>query len=151
MNHFPFRLTVLSGLLFALTATHQVRADERTLVEMPEPMQTHMLGNMRGHLRALDEILGHLATGETEAAGAVAEQQLGIASLDDHGAAHLASVMPPAMQEIGTAMHKAASRFSQIAQDAEVEQTYAAQQKVFGALQDVLAQCNACHAGYRLR
>lgn len=151
MHPFSFRLTMISALFFAVTASHQARADERTLVELPEPMQTHMLGNMRSHLRALEEILGHLASGETEAAGTAAEQQLGLSSLDDHGAAHLASMMPPAMQATGTEMHKAASRFAQVAQDAEVQQTYAAQQKVFGALQDITAQCNACHAAYRLR
>lgn len=151
MHFFLFWIAAPVIAVLALASPHQVRADERALVEMPQPMQAHMLGNMRSHLRALEDIFGHLAAGDTRAAGLVAEQQLGLGSLNDHGAAHLASAMPPAMQAIGTEMHKAASRFAQIAQDAEVEQTYAGQQKVFGALQDITAQCNACHAGYRLR
>ncbi|HEY9163420.1 MAG TPA: hypothetical protein VIN57_02330 [Magnetovibrio sp.] len=151
MRQLSFRLATIAGLLFALITNQHAHADERTLVEFPAPMQEHMLSNMRSHLRALDEILANLAVGNTQAAGLVAEQQLGLGSLDDHGAAHLAAMMPQPMQDIGTEMHKAASRFAQTAQDAEVEQSYAAQQKVFGALQGILVQCNACHSGYRLR
>jgi len=147
------RKSLFTAILFLAMTHHgpQARADERTLVAMPEPMQAHMLANMRGHLRALDEMLNHLAAGDVDSAGAVAEKQLGLGSLDDHGAAHLAGFMPPQMQAFGTEMHMAASRFAQVVQDADVEQTFAAQKKVFAALQDITAQCNACHASFRIR
>jgi len=127
------------------------RADDRQLVEMPAQLQEHMLGNMRGHLRALDAILAALAVGDTGEAARIAEQQLGLSSLDDHGAAHLATFMPAEMQAIGTELHRAASRFAQSAENAELEHTYEAQQQVFAALQGITAACNACHAGYRIR
>lgn len=133
--------------LFA-SASH---ADDRTLVDMPAPMQEHMLGNMRDHLRALEEMFSALAEGDTKTAATVAEQRLGLSSLDDHGAAHLAGFMPPAMQAAGTELHKAASRFVQAAQNAELEHTFESQQKVFAALQDITAACNACHGGFRIR
>ena len=37
---------------------------------MPAMLQEHLLGNMRDHLRALDEILGLLAEGKVDEAGA---------------------------------------------------------------------------------
>ena len=143
----------VTAFVFTLFVFTPIRAsaDERTLVEMPAPMQSHMLGNMRGHLRALEEIFDLLAAGDADGAAAVAEKQLGLGSLDDHGAAHLATFMPTQMQAFGTEMHKAASRFTQAAQDADVAQTFAAQQKVFAALQDITAQCNACHSSFRIR
>ncbi len=125
--------------------------DDRELVPLPEPMQAHMLANMRDHLQALDEMLAALAAGDADAAGRIAETRIGMSSLDDHGAAHMAPFMPKPMQDAGTSMHRAASRFALVVQDADVEQTYAAQRKVFGALQEIVAACNACHAAYKLR
>lgn len=146
----PFTF-IFAAMLAILLSAPLAQADERTLVQLPAPMQEHMLGNMRDHLRALEEILGFLALGEVNAAGTVAEQRLGLASLDDHGAAHLAGFMPDSMQAFGTQMHKAASRFTQAAQNADVERTYESQQKVFDALRDITTQCNACHAHFRIR
>lgn len=151
MRSLLFRLFSTVLVFSTLIYGHSASADDRALVEMPAPMQAHMLSNMRSHLRALDKILGLLAAGDVSAAGTIAENQLGLASLDDHGAAHLATLMPPAMQAFGTEMHKAASRFAQTAQDADIERTFEAQQNVFAALQDITAQCNACHANYRIR
>lgn len=140
------------GALFTTPALGTAaRADERQMVEMPPPMQEHMLANMRGHLRALDDILAALSAGDVNEAGSIAEQELGLSSLDDHGAAHLASFMPEGMQAAGTELHRAASRFVVAAGDAELEHTYEAQQKVFAALQAITAACNACHASYRIR
>ena len=126
-------------------------ADERELVEMPAPMQEHMLGNMRDHLHALDDIMAALASDDVNTAVQVAEQRLGLSSLDDHGAAHMAPYMPEGMRAIGTELHKAASRFVNAATEAEMENTVEAQRKMFGALQGITKVCNACHDGYRIR
>jgi len=137
-----------ASLLLAATPTW---ADDRELVELPVPMAAHMMANMRDHLRALEDMLAALALGDVAAAGTVAETRLGMSSLDSHGAAHMAPMMPAPMQAIGTAMHRAASRFVTVAQDADVAASYAAQQEVFAALRDITTQCNACHAAYRIR
>jgi cytochrome c556 len=142
---------VPAAMLSILLSAPFAHADERTMVEMPAPMQEHMLGNMRDHLYALNEILDALAQGNTAEASAVAEQRLGLSSLDDHGAAHLAGFMPPEMQAAGTELHKAASRFIQAAENAEMEHTFEAQQKVFGALQGITSACNTCHTSFRIR
>ncbi|MGC2857049.1 hypothetical protein ACM64Y_16370 [Novispirillum sp. DQ9] len=147
---------MLKGLMLALAAAITVlggaaaatAGDERELVEMPPPMAAHMLANMRDHLRALEEMLGALAAGDVTTAGHVAEHRLGMSSLDNHGAAHMAPMMPEGMRAIGTEMHRAASRFVTAAQDASVGGDHPA---VYAALRDITAQCNACHAAYRVR
>lgn len=142
------------GWLFALaliTGPAMAQEDSRELVEMPAMMQAHMLANMRDHLQALDEMLGHLAKGNAGDAGQVAESRLGLSSLDDHGASHIAKFMPDAVAAAGTEMHRAASRFVIAAQDAEFATGTEAQQAVFGALQEVTSACNACHQAYKIR
>lgn len=125
--------------------------DSRKLVEMPAMMQEHLLANMRDHLRALEEILGFLAQGNVDEAGKVAESRLGMSSLDAHGASHMAQFMPEGMTAAGTEMHRAASRFVIVAQNAELASVQEAQHEVFGALQAITSACNACHQSYRIR
>lgn len=134
-----------------LVAMPAVAEDTRELVALPAPMQAHMLENMRDHLLALDGVLAALEHGDVAEAGRIAESRIGMSSLDGHGASHMAPFMPEGMRTAGTAMHRAASRLALASQEADIEQTYAAQQKVFGALHEITAACNACHAGYRLR
>lgn len=125
--------------------------DQRQMVELPPMMQDHMLGNMRDHLLAFNEVLSLLAAGDTDAAGQLAEKRIGLSSLQLHGASHMAPYMPELMRSIGTDLHKAASRFAVVAQNAGVEHSYEAQQKVFGALAEITARCNACHTAFRIR
>ncbi len=124
-----------------------VAEDRRIRVEMPPMMREHMLANMRDHLLALEQITRHLSNREYDSAAEVAENRLGMSSLEDHGAAHMARVMPQEMAAIGTGMHRAASRFAIAARDAEIEGGLNA---AFSALSDVMQQCVACHSGYRV-
>ncbi len=121
--------------------------DNRIKVEMPPMMRQHMLSNMRDHLLALEQITRALANREYDKAAEIAEQRLGMSSMDDHGAAHMGKVMPREMGKIGTNMHKAASRFAIAARDAELEGGLNA---AFSALSAVMQQCVACHAGYKV-
>ena len=122
-------------------------ADARRLVDMPEPMRRQMLANMRDHLQALQEINGALARSEFDKASAIAERRLGMSSLDAHGADQVRRYVPESMRSIGVAMHKAASRFALEAQDASARGDV---KPALGALGDVMQQCVACHATYRL-
>ena len=126
------------------SSLHQsTEEDPRQLVKMPEPMQQHMLGNMRDHLVAIDQILHYLSSDQLDRAADVAEQRLGMSSLDDHGAEHMGKLMPKGMVQTGTSMHRAASRFALKAQEGDELEAYA-------ALNDITAACVACHAGYRI-
>ena len=125
--------------------------DDRQLVKMPAMMQEHMLTNMRSHLASLNAMLDALADGKTDEAAKIAEDNLGMSSLSAHGSEMLAQFMPEEMQALGTQMHRAASRFVIVAQDAELDPSKESQRKVYRALQEVTANCNACHQAYRIR
>jgi hypothetical protein len=110
-----------------------------------------MLGNMRDHLATLSEIIGDVGDSKFDNAAKLAEQRLGMSSLGSHGAAHMAPFMPKPMQDIGTSMHRAASRLAIVLQDASVSPTFDAMRDVSRALHDVTSTCVACHASYRIR
>ena len=55
------RMIVLGVSLLPIVQAAPGAEDARTRIELPEPMQQHMLANMRGHLSVLDEILASLA------------------------------------------------------------------------------------------
>jgi len=138
-----FLTTVI--ILFLL---NPVQADDgRQIVQLPDMMREHMLRNMRDHLLALEEITRYLANQQYDEAAEVAENRLGMSSMDLHGASHLGKFMPKEMGAIGTNMHRAASRFALAAQDAEIE---GGLNKAFSALSEVMQQCVACHAVYKV-
>lgn len=122
--------------------------DTRQLVHFPPALAEEMLANMRDHLAALQEIQQHLGAGQGDVAARIAEARLGMSSLGMHGAAHVSRYMPQGMQDAGTGMHRTASRFAIVAQDAGVTGDL---KPVFAALADITAQCVGCHAGYRIR
>ena len=122
--------------------------DTRELVTMPSPMVLHMLSNMRDHLLAITEIQRSLGAGDFQSAADIAETRIGLSSLASHGASHMAAFMPKPMQNIGTQMHRAASRFALVAQEAGADGNA---QRAIAALSKVTAQCVACHAAYRVR
>jgi cytochrome c556 len=121
--------------------------DPRELVVLPEMMRQHMLANMRDHLRAMAEIQDALADGRFDVATNIAEQRLGMSSLAAHGASHMAAYLPEPMRTIGSRMHGAASRFALVAEEASVDRDLSSALKALAA---VTAQCNSCHAAYRV-
>lgn len=123
-------------------------ADTREFVKFPEQLVEHTLANMRDHLAALQEIQDHLGMGNGDLAARIAETRLGMSSLGLHGAHDVAKFMPQGMQNAGTAMHRAASRFAIVAIDAGVSGDL---KPVFSALSEVTAACVGCHAGYRIK
>jgi hypothetical protein len=123
-------------------------ADTRVLVEFPPELVEHTLANMRDHLLALREINDALAHGQNDKAAKIAEDRLGMTSLPLHGAQEVAKFMPQGMQDAGTAMHRAASRFAIEAQNAAVTDDL---KPALVALGEVMGACVSCHAGYRLK
>lgn len=126
-------------------------ADGREFVRLPEPMQEHMLGNMRDHLVTLNGIIGAVADGKLDAAAKLAEDRLGMSSLGFHDAAHMAPFMPKPMQDYGTSMHHAASRLAITLQNASVSPSLDTMAEVNRGLHEVTTACTACHASYRIR
>ena len=131
----------------SMAGTAAAQSDPRQLVQFPEPMRLHTITSMRDHLLALQEIDVALSQNAFDKAATIAEQRLGMSSLELHGAAHIAPFMPQAMQDIGTQLHRAASRFALEAQTASVSNDV---RPPLAALGIVMQQCVACHATYRL-
>ncbi|HXZ53753.1 MAG TPA: hypothetical protein VEH51_17320 [Burkholderiales bacterium] len=122
--------------------------DTRQLVEFPPTLRAKELANMRDHLLTLSRIQEYLAKREFDKAGKLAEERLGMSSFGLHGAHEVAPYMPKGMQEAGTAMHHAASRFAVATQEAAVDNDVG---HALGALNEVTQACVACHAAYRLQ
>ena len=146
----------LAACAFTLSAVAQgprhmmkdvAAVDARQLVKLPEAMRLHTISSMRDHLLALQEINAALSKDEFDKAASIAEQRLGMSSLQRHGANHIAPFMPAAMQDIGTQMHRAASGFAVEAQNGSVSGDV---RPALAALGSVMQQCVACHAAYRL-
>ena len=129
------------------TPSATTSGDARQLVKFPEPMRLHTITSMRDHLLSLQEIDVALSKNDFDKASRIAEQRLGMSSLELHGAAHIAPYMPQGMQDIGTAMHHAASQFAVEAQNASVSNDV---RPALASLGTVMRQCVACHAAYRL-
>jgi hypothetical protein len=146
-----FLFATITAFFLLLTSAGGRAQDSRAFVRLPEPMQEHMLANMRDHLATISEIIGDVAAGKFDAAARISEQKLGMSSLGLHGAAHMAPFMPQPMQDIGTSMHRAASRLAIVLQDTSVSPTVDTMRDVNRALHEVTTACTACHAGYRIR
>lgn len=122
--------------------------DTREVVEFPPDLKQHMLANMRGHLQTLQEIQEALSAKNEDKAARMAEQMLGLSSLQLHGAHVIGKFMPQGMRDAGSEMHRSASRFAIEAQNASVTGDV---RPALQALSRVTAGCVACHAGYRLK
>lgn len=130
-------------------ATHKPpQTTKPALVHFPKQLRDHTLSNMRDHLSVIAEIQGYLAAHRFDDAAEIAEQRLGMSSLKLHGAHEVAKYMPKGMQEAGSAMHRAASRFALVAQESAVSKDM---EKPLAALATLTQMCVACHAGYRLQ
>ena len=138
-----FQWALFSLLLVASLKAGAAEEAGRTMVKFPEMMKHHMMENMRDHLLSLHEIEDALARGDFDKAGDIAEARIGMSSLEAHHAAQMAPYMPKPMQDIGTAMHHAASRFAITAKEGDLRHS-------MEALSKVTQQCVACHAAYRV-
>jgi len=133
-------LMLLSGLI----AGAALAEESRTPVEFPPPMRAHMLANMRDHLAAISEANTLAAAGRWDEAAEAVETRIGMSSMEAHGAAHMAPLMPPEMRAYGNDMHQAASRLARTLQEADAA-------AVMAGMGDLLERCNACHKAYRLK
>ena len=138
----------LQVIIFFFLSAHlgnlQADGDNREFVKLPEMMQKHMMSNMRDHLKSINEILIAMENDNLDKAAEIAENRLGMSSLNDHGASHMAKFMPKGMQQAGTSMHRAASRFALKADEGDLLAAYKMLSKITSA-------CVACHSGYRIQ
>jgi hypothetical protein len=122
--------------------------DNRVPVDFPAPMKEHILTNMRDHLLTISQIQEAMGKGQYDKAAQLAEDRLGMNALKLHGAYENSKFMPKGMQELGSAMHRNASKFA-----IEVQNTASTGElkPALIALGNTTQACVACHAGYRLK
>lgn len=121
-------------------------ADSREAVRFPPELRMHTLAHMREHLAIVTRIQQALGRGDYDEAANLSEHELGLSSLEAHGAAQSAPYMPKGMQEAGLAMHRAASRFAIAASNSGATGD---PKPAIAALGVLTAQCVGCHAAYR--
>ncbi|MGE0854162.1 MAG: hypothetical protein AB7O44_31890 [Hyphomicrobiaceae bacterium] len=143
-------MAVLLGVSAALplfTACESVRvqsapADSRTLVFLPAKEREHLRRGMRVYLdslhgvaEALAEHKMHLVEEHARKAGSAAIREVPIA---------VVAALPPGFVLLGMDTHQ---RFDTLAAAAAAHTSKA---EVLQQLRDILANCTACHASYRM-
>jgi hypothetical protein len=122
--------------------------DARQAVDMPALQRALVREDMLHHLMSLNEIVGLLAGGKLNEAAAVADKDMGVASMGKHAARTQGMgpgrFMPEGMRAIGVGMHRSASEFAEVARKGDRDAAYKALEAITGA-------CVACHAAYRLK
>ena len=113
---------------------------------MPAGAQQLLRKDMVDHLVVLNQLFVHLAAGEYEPAAELAETRLGKSSMGRHRGTGMGPgrFMPPAMHQLGIAMHEAASEFATVTLREDRDAAFASLQRVTGF-------CVACHVGFRIR
>ena len=138
-------------ITYALPVISSEMHDTRILIDLPCDIEEKMLVNMRDHIRALDDIIHAVQTGEYEKAEGIAESRLGWSSLVRRGDQEVADHWPEPMQKMADQMYNAGSNFVIVAQNASVEDNKESYQKVIAALGEMTSACRSCHDAYRLR
>jgi len=144
-------LAIFITLIFAFPVIGEEPKDVRTLIKLPSDIENKMLFNMRDHIRALDDIIHAVQTGEYENAERIAESRLGWSSLVRQGDQEVADHWPEPMQAMANQMYDAGSNFVIISQNASVEDNKESYKKVIAALGQMTSACRSCHETYRLR
>jgi hypothetical protein len=117
-------------------------------VEVPEFVGKHLKKMMRGHLGTLQEITLRLSKHEYAKAADIAEQGLGMSSVEMHFKKHVGKYMPKDMRAQNEGMHEAATRFATDARNAAKGDEL---DKALTSLSNVIKRCVSCHSAYRLR
>ena len=148
------KLTAMACCI-AISGTLSVKAEEtkdsRILVELPSDIKEKMVVIMRDHIRALDDIIDAVQTGEYDKAESIAESRLGWGSPLRITDQEVIKHWPEPMQKMADQLYRAASNYVIVSRNAAAEESKGSYQKVNAALGEVSSACRACHDAYRLR
>lgn len=122
--------------------------DTRVVVDFPPAMKEHTLSSMRDHLLAISQIQEAIGNAKYDVAASIAETRLGQTALKAHHAKENSAFMPTGMQELGTQMHRNASKFAIEIQTASATGDI---KPALLLLSKTTQACVACHAGYKLK
>lgn len=142
MTLFPRLVIAVAAALSAVAARAE---DPRAAIRLPAEVKASFLEEMRGHMDALDAVIGAIAAGDLKGAAAEARGSLGIGSGKGHG-----RFMPQEFRAMGMAMHRAALDFADVAAAVGTPPSAAEWTRLIGALQGVSTNCRGCHATFRI-
>ena len=134
------------GLLIAsLMVTPAAAEDPRAPIKLPPDVRAAFMEEMRHHMDSLDDVIAALAAADFAAAAKAARTELAIG-----GGKGFGRFMPVEFREMGMAMHRAAADFADVAASVPAEPSGADWKRTMGALEDISAQCRACHSAFRV-
>ena len=119
------------------------KADERTQLNIPEPMKVMQKGMMREHLGTVQEIVAALAKNDLAKAAEITSANLALTPEEEQRCGMVEKMTGEAdFTKFGIAMHKKADELVAAAKAGNRDGALA-------ALDGVIGQCNACHARFR--
>ena len=125
--------------------------DRRMLVAMPEAARQSLLLGMQNHMAVLSTLLSYIANERFEQAAQLADAGLRIGPFDSEVERDAATYFPPEMRDAGDSLREAGRRLAVAARKAEADRSYYRMRRLAGAVDEVAATCNMCHAYYRIR
>lgn len=113
--------------------------DTRTSLGLSAQMKEHQLSNMRGHMEAIQSIVGLMAENKFEEASGMAHTQLG---LTPEMQAMCSMMGNENFKEMGFAFHKSADDLGDVLKTGDVNAS-------LRALNKTMEYCVGCHAAFR--
>ena len=141
----PVEALALAGFVAFGGAAPAVAADERVVLKMPPDMRADFLQHMSHHMDALNNVIAAVATGDFKHASQIAREELEPGAGKGFG-----RNLPLEFREKGLAMHRAASEFATAAEAVPVPPDPEGWKTVAVGLGAISAQCQACHAAFRV-
>jgi len=139
--------SLLTSVVFLLALSIPLIANaDRQSADLPSHVSKHLMSTMRNNLESLEQITYLLSESEYTQAANMAENNLGMSSMEIHYQKFVGKYLPKGMRNISRQMHQAASDFAVSAREAEKD---GGLNKAFAALSKVMKQCVACHDLYR--
>ena len=135
-------------LIFLVVGLPVTANADRQSAELPSYVSKQLMSNMRGNLDTLEKITHLLTESNYTEAADMAENHLGMSSVEIHYQKFVGKYLPKGMRQISRQMHQAATDFALSAREAEKDDDL---KKAFAALSQVMKQCVACHKLYRAK
>jgi hypothetical protein len=132
----------VGGYKFMVVGNVKAYADGRSSVLLLPNERNKVLGEMRGLLEGVQAITAAAVAGDMETVAQTASS-LGMAAAEAESPAMIGK-LPLEFKKLGFATHQAFDDLADFASSG------AEPMEVLGVLSDVMLNCTACHAGYRI-
>ena len=150
-------IIMLTGLCLINLQTAAQQPQQRESLTLPAAAKAIILGEMRGHIVALDAVITALGHGDYKGASKVASSELGVLRFQNDAHAKgqgsgldVGQHLPVGFRMIGQDFRKAGNRFAQMAEKMPKNPSSDQHQALYGALSEITHQCSICHDSYKI-